>query len=93
MAARLQRSDLLTMPNFNVVTVMRVEAFDSDDAQATVNAFLQRDDGELDDGTAIVAWRFPIPPIESDDDALSIPGIADGEVGRNHQKTTRTKED
>lgn len=80
--------------SFNVAVVIGVEAYDSDDAQATVNAFLQRDDGELDDGTAIVVWRFPTLPVENlDEDArfasLSIPGIPEGEVGTNRQKPAK----
>lgn len=82
-----------TLKAFNVAVVIGVEAYDENDAQATVNAFLQRDDGELDDGTAIVVWRFPVEPVlvpEANGDgrfaSLSIAGIPEGEAGRNHQK-------
>lgn len=87
---------LYDLQAFNVATVIRVVAYDAEDAQATVNAFLQRDDGELDDGTVIVAWRFPVAPVvvpeaSRPEDAglggtMSVPGIPDGEVGRNYQK-------
>lgn len=81
------------MKAYNVATVIRVLAEDEQDAQATINSFLQRDDGELDDGTAIVAWRFPLQPHpvpDADDTGLGgnmqVPGIPAGEVGKNYQK-------
>lgn len=49
----------LTMKKYRVPVSILVEATSSQDARDTVSAFLQRDDGELDDGTAILAWWYP----------------------------------
>lgn len=69
----------MTSGYYDVTVVIRVGGCaNQDDAEGTVNAQLQRGDGELDDGTFIGSWVFPVPAVEAPEaEALDGPNASD----------------